>query len=54
MSGLLTTLAFVALTALFVALHLRKGRGAAAAATKACPRCGTPLAGSSTVSSGAK
>lgn len=44
MSGLLTTLAFVVLTAVFVALHLRKGRGAAAAAAKSCPRCGTKLA----------
>lgn len=45
MSGLLTTLAFVVLTAVFVALHLRKGRGAAGgAAAKACPRCGTKLA----------
>lgn len=45
MSGLLTTLGFVLLTALFVAQHLRKGKGGGPAApAKKCPRCGAKLA----------
>ncbi|MFN8588435.1 MAG: NAD(P)-binding domain-containing protein [Candidatus Eisenbacteria bacterium] len=43
MNGLVTTLGFVGLTAVFVALHLRKGGRGAAADTRPCPRCGTAL-----------
>lgn len=44
MSALLTTLAFVLLTALFVALHLRQHRGAAGGpASRPCPRCGAKV-----------
>lgn len=46
---LLTTVLFVLVTAIFVALHVRRSRGGAArAATRVnCPRCGIPVAGSS-------
>ncbi len=44
MNGLLTTLAFVGLTALFVVLHMRKNKGGGAAEAQPCPRCGTSLA----------
>jgi thioredoxin reductase (NADPH) len=44
LNTLLTLLAFAALTGVFVALHLRKGKDAGApAATRSCPRCGTKL-----------
>lgn len=46
MSGLFTTLGFVLLTGLFVALHLRRGKGAGgpAPAGRTCPRCHAKLA----------
>jgi thioredoxin reductase/Pyruvate/2-oxoacid:ferredoxin oxidoreductase delta subunit len=45
LNTLLTLLGFLALTGLFVVLHLRKSQGSGAAApTRACPRCGGALA----------
>lgn len=43
MSSLLTLAAFVLLTALFVALHLRRGQGGGGAPARTCPRCGARL-----------
>ncbi|MBI5168591.1 MAG: NAD(P)-binding domain-containing protein [Candidatus Eisenbacteria bacterium] len=44
MNGLVTTVGFVAVTAVFVALHLRKTGGSGGAAdSRPCPRCGTTL-----------
>jgi len=42
-NGLWTTLGFVALTAIFIAFQLRRGRGAAPAAGRKCPRCSAPV-----------
>lgn len=55
MQGLLTTIGFVLVTALFVVLHLRKNKSSGAApAGKACPRCGCKLAEGQTWCPGCK
>jgi putative YpdA family bacillithiol system oxidoreductase len=41
--SLLTTLTFVLVTGLFVAVHVARGRKAATAAAKSCPRCKTRI-----------